>query len=512
MARPFHIGLTAASHSLPLLDSSTQGLAFLRDLISRWTSGLDITHLGSLAACVSAAPAVWRLLRMAWHEVYGWVRQFFISSVTIPGRDPLNRHVTNWVLANVVQYQSIRSFTARTQTHPSAVIDRAAQLKKTRRDVQYLPHFETAWFWHGGSLFIINRSLESFHASMTDPTYDGIGGEELTIGCLGRSTEPIKRLIQSCQEYADRQAQYFVIIYARDRYGMSWQPKSRKPIRRLETVHFDDRLKHKLLADIRNYLDPKTRRLYQGRSMPYRRGYLFYGPPGTGKSSLSTALAGEFGLDLYEVKIPSVATDQDLEQMFQEIPPQCIVLLEDIDAVWMDRESALQEQHGEARSSCTLSGLLNVLDGVGSQEGRIVIMTTNMPDRLDPALVRPGRVDMKIALGNISQRSAAQMFLRMFTPDIIEAPLLLSLGEESGDTTEKKDADMEPEQLRKLAAEFAAQIPENTFTPSQLQGFFQLHLDSPLQAASSISTWVERELSGLTSDDDIEIVGNGHSR
>lgn len=55
-------------------------------------------------------------------------------------------------------------------------------------------------------------------------------------------------------------------------------------------------------------------------------------------------------------------------------------------------------------SKCTLSGLLNVLDGVASQEGRIVLMTSNKANQLDPALVRPGRIDKKIFMGNISQR------------------------------------------------------------------------------------------------------------
>ncbi|KAI1759172.1 mitochondrial chaperone BCS1 [Hypoxylon sp. FL1150] len=505
MARPFHLGV-AASHRL--FDPSMQGIDILRDVIGHWVSGLDITRLGSLAACVGAAPAAWRFLRTAWREVYGWVRQFFISSVTIPARDPLNRHVTNWIVANVVQHRSIRSFTARTQQAGAA--DRAALLKKTLRDVQYLPHFETVWFWHDGCLFVARRPSEGFNASAADPASDGIGGEELTIGCLGRSTEPIRRLIQSCQDYADKHSQYYVIIYSRDRYGMAWQPKSRKPIRRLETVHFDDRLKHELLADIRKYLDPKTKRLYQSRSMPYRRGYLLYGPPGTGKSSLSTALAGEFGLDLYEVRIPSVANDQELEQMFQEIPPRCLVLLEDIDAIWTNREPLDDEKNGKVRSSCTLSGLLNVLDGVGSPEGRIVIMTTNKPDRLDSALVRPGRIDMKVMLGNISPKSAEQMFLRMFMPDA-DGSLLSPSGEERDRISEDGKPLIDHRQLRKLASEFAAHIPENTFTPSQLQGFFQLHLDDPIEAVSHISPWVERELSGISSDDDIEIVGNGHA-
>lgn len=505
MARPFHLGVTA-SHSL--FDPSLHGIDFLREIIGRWVSGLDVTRLGSLAACVGAAPAAWRFLKAAWRDVYGWVRQFFIASVIIPGQDPLNRPVTNWILANVVQFRNIQSFTARTQLQAGAATDRAALLKKTRGNIQYLPHFKTAWFWHEGHLFVIWRQSEAFRPSMVNSVHDGIG-EDITVGCLGRSTEPIKRLFQTCQEYADKQAQYYVIIYSR--FRMSWQPKARKPIRRLDTVHFDDKMKQELIADIRTYLSPNTKILYASRSMPYRRGYLFYGPPGTGKSSLSTALAGEFGLDLYEVKVPSVANDQDLEQMFHEVPPQCIVLLEDVDAIWTKRSSTDQGQHNEVTSNCTLSGLLNVLDGVGSPEGRIVIMTTNKPERLDSALIRPGRVDMKILLGNISRKSAEQMFLRMFTLDIDCSPL--SSSEKDDDNRPGSHGrELDHHGLRRLASEFAMQIPEDTFTPSKLQGFFQLHLDSPIEATSNISMWVERELSGISSDDDIEIVGNGHAR
>ncbi|KAI8945142.1 P-loop containing nucleoside triphosphate hydrolase protein [Xylaria longipes] len=505
MTLPLHVEVVGR-HSL--LTPHIQDLGLIKDTLERWTSGLDITHLGSLAACASVAPVVWRLLKAAWSESYGWIRQFFVASVTVPGRDPLNRNVMSWVMANVVQHRGIRSFTARTQVHAGDLADRAALLKKKRREVQYLPHFETTFFWHGSCLYFVSRSLDSFRASMSDPSYDGMGGEELTLGCLGWSTEPIKRLVQTCQEYADRQTEFFVIIYARDRYGMSWQPKARKPIRRVDTVHFDDGLKQALLADIRKYLDPSTKRLYQSRSMPYRRGYLLFGPPGTGKSSLSTALAGEFGLDLYEVKIPCVASDQDLEQMFQEIPPQVIVLLEDVDAIWTDRDSEKDESQAVARSNCTLSGLLGVLDGVGSAEGRIVIMTTNKPDRLDSALVRPGRVDMKVMLGNISRKSAEQMFVRMFIPDVESSPLVPK------DQSETRGSNGEPsllefDTLQNLALQFSSQIPEDTFTPSQLQGFFQLHLNNATEAVANIASWVERELSRSLLDDDISVVSEG---
>lgn len=491
MSQPFHAG--GAASAFRLSDPSIEGLFRLVTAYVPSVAHLDITRLGSLIAIAGVIPAVWRILHAAWQETYSWIRQFFISSIVIPGRDPLNKHVVSWVLANVIRPRcNTRFFTARTELRDRlgrADAPNFESFKKTQRQIQYLPHFESVWFWHRGRLFLIHRSLESFNSSMCDPGYDGIGGEELKISCPGRSADPIRSFIETCRLYADLQTQYFVMIYSRDRYGISWQPKSRTPIRLLETVHFDVEAKQGLLADVRKYLDPETQKRYQSRSMPYRRGYLFYGPPGTGKSSLSTAIAGEFGLDLYEVKIPSVASDADLEQMFQEIPPQCIVLLEDIDAVWTaDRGMSDQEDRTTVttgsrgpRSNCTLSGLLNVLDGVGSQEGRIVIMTTNKPEMLDPALVRPGRVDMKVHLGNISRRSAAEMFLRMF-------------------------ADSDDKNIRQLASEFSTHIPEDKFTPSQLQGFFQMHLDSATDAVESVAAWAAKELSKSSLDNDIEIV------
>lgn len=503
MAYPPHAGgHIAGHHPFSPLDPWSHGINIMRAVLTRW-SELDITHAGSIIAIAGIAPSAWQFVRGTWREAYRWISQFFLASVTIPGGDPLNRQVVQWILAHRPRHH--RTFTGRIEAvsarGANGVSDPAAALKKTmtRRPVQYSPHWGTRWFWHRGSFVMASRAVDGFAAALShNPAYDGVGGEDLTLSCFGRSAEPIMALIDACREFADRQTQFFVIIYSRDRYGLSWQPKYRKPIRRLETVHFDDGAKRELVADIKQYLDPRTQRLYQSRSMPYRRGYLFYGPPGTGKTSLSTALAGEFGLDLYEVKIPSVASDADLEQMFQEIPPQCIVLLEDIDAVWVDRSAARNApdaKHGTtndrstAAAACTLSGLLNVLDGVGSQEGRIVIMTTNKPELLDAALVRPGRVDMNVFLGNISQRSAAQMFVRMFAPELsVVSPLDI-------------------EQIQELALQFSTEIPEDTFTPSQLQGFFQLHLNSAADAASSIRSWVEKELS-KTSDRDFEVVLN----
>lgn len=283
MAQPFHAGGAIPTLSLSgsaLHTSNGHGLLDLvRAAAARWPSlaQLDLTRLGSLIAIAGVVPGLWRLLHHAWQETYAWVRAFFVASVTIPGRDPLNKTVVSWVVAHVVEpRQNTRFFTARTggrRDDQGAAADAdKTQQQRRRRGVQYLPHFETVWFVHAGRVFVLHRSLDSFSASLCDPGYEGVGGEELTLSCLGRAVAPIQSLIGTCREWADLQTQYFVVVYARDRYGITWQPKSRKPVRRLETVHFDEGTKAALLADIQKYLDPETQRRYRTRSMPYRRG------------------------------------------------------------------------------------------------------------------------------------------------------------------------------------------------------------------------------------------------
>ncbi|RVE58466.1 hypothetical protein OJAV_G00209380 [Oryzias javanicus] len=100
----------------------------------------------------------------------------------------------------------------------------------------------------------------------------------------------------------------------------------------------------------------------------------------------------------------------------------------------------------------TFSGLLNSLDGVASSEARIVFMTTNFIDRLDPALIRPGRVDMKQYIGHCTHWQLAQMF-RRFYPD---QPAL------------------EGEKFAKLALDANAEI-----SAAQVQGHFLLHKKDP---------------------------------
>eukprot|EP00731_Ephydatia_muelleri_P020790 Em0013g517a len=133
-------------------------------------------------------------------------------------------------------------------------------------------------------------------------------------------------------------------------------------------------------------------------------------------SELGTALAGELDYSICVLNLSDRGlTDDRLSHLLSVAPQQSIVLLEDIDAAFVNREESLAMKTAyEGLSRVTFSGLLNTLDGVASTEARIVFMTTNYLERLDPALIRPGRVDVKQMIDHASEYQLRLMFQRFY--------------------------------------------------------------------------------------------------
>lgn len=229
--------------------------------------------------------------------------------------------------------------------------------------------------------------------------------------------------------------------------GSEWRPfghpKKRRPI---NSVVLDSGVAERILDDCREFITNPS--WYSERGIPYRRGYLLHGPPGCGKSSYITALAGEleFGICVLNLSERGLSDDR-LNHLLSVAPQQTIILLEDVDAAFVSREDTLQQRAAyEGLSRVTFSGLLNCLDGVASTEARILFMTTNYLDRLDPALIRPGRVDMKEYIGWCSKHQLQHMFLRFYNNE-------------------------------RLAEEFANVVLERgkNVSPAQIQAYFLFH-------------------------------------
>ncbi|OIT37260.1 aaa-atpase [Nicotiana attenuata] len=118
------------------------------------------------------------------------------------------------------------------------------------------------------------------------------------------------------------------------------------------------------------------------------------GSYGTGKSSLIAAIANYLKFDIYDMELSSLRSNSDFRRLLVSTTNRSILVIEDIDCT-IELENRDGGAH-QSESQVTLSGLLNFIDGLWSSCGdeRIIVFTTNFKERLDPALLRPGRMDM----------------------------------------------------------------------------------------------------------------------
>ncbi|CAM0881864.1 unnamed protein product [Alopecurus aequalis] len=172
------------------------------------------------------------------------------------------------------------------------------------------------------------------------------------------------------------------------------------------TVAMDAALRETVVDDLDRFLTRKEYYRQTGRA--WKRGYLIHGPPGTGKSSLVAAISNHLHFDVYDLDVGGVRSNIELRKLLIRMKNRSILLVEDVDCALTTapRRGANGEGPGGSTSASknhkvTLSGLLNMVDGLWSSSGqeRILIFTTNHKDRLDPALLRPGRMDMHIHMG-----------------------------------------------------------------------------------------------------------------
>ncbi|KAF9450990.1 P-loop containing nucleoside triphosphate hydrolase protein [Macrolepiota fuliginosa MF-IS2] len=315
-----------------------------------------------------------------------------------------------------------------------------------------------------------------------------------------RDISAISALVEHARKIYMEMSQPHVIIHSCNQpgrfYPFHWNDRKRKARRPLDSVILEAGILDSIVADAREFLGMET--WYQAAGIPYRRGYLLYGPPGSGKTSTIYALAGELGVEIYSLSLASNGVDDTLlASALASIPKRSIFILEDIDCAFSrDDEStdfAFNPNSGipmafrparRSKSNVTLSGLLNILDGVASQEGILFFATTNHIEDLDNALIRPGRIDMKIEYHHAVRQQAVALYKRFFpishcTPESAKA----------GISDEDKASIIDS-----LANGFAERVPEMTFTAAELQGFLLTCKFKPEKAVNEVKEWADKTI------------------
>ncbi|CAN1162835.1 AAA-ATPase ASD, mitochondrial [Linum perenne] len=197
-----------------------------------------------------------------------------------------------------------------------------------------------------------------------------------------------------------------------------------------QTLAIDPVRKKEIMDDLVAFT--KSEEYYARIGKAWKRGYLLYGPPGTGKTTMIAAIANFLNYDIYDLELTAVKNNTDLRKLLIEISSKAIVVIEDIDCSLditgqrkksktnskkkkkkkkskkqkkKDQKPKQPKEDREAKpSQVTLSGLLNFIDGLWSACGgeRLIVFTTNHVEKLDPALIRKGRMDKHIELSYCS--------------------------------------------------------------------------------------------------------------
>lgn len=180
-------------------------------------------------------------------------------------------------------------------------------------------------------------------------------------------------------------------------------------------------------------------------------------------------------MDIYILSLSTI-NDNRLSSLFSELPSHCVVLLEDVDAAGTTRIEQTAKNHtiqGAATSQkLTLSGLLNAIDGISSQKGRVLIITTNHIKHLNAALIRPGRVDRKILFHLTDKDMNARLFCIIF--------------KQSPEDQHSPKGDINKETVRQLTTEFTRKIPKRVFSPAEVLSYLLKNKLSPTKAVANV--------------------------
>ncbi|GAD99733.1 BCS1-like ATPase, putative [Paecilomyces variotii No. 5] len=498
---------------------------------------IDLSFYLPLIALFAASATA---LRYSVSPLVDLFTQYYTSTAEIR----LNDEIYNFVMAWIAQQSfsdNTRAFVAGTRTSSEMVWSRHDDdddedgfmdddddgafdfdeywARKMSRDkykpLRFTPADGTHYFWYKGRLLSFKREKDENNGSRWIAN-----AEKLYITCLGRDPTIIKDLLHEAQHsFVERDANQTIIYRGQKNLGESadWVRCMSRPPRPLSTVVLDQAQKQAFIEDVKEYLHPVTRRWYSNRGIPYRRGYIFHGPPGTGKTSLCFAAAGLLGLKMYLVNLNSKSLDEEgLADLFQNLPRRCIVLLEDVDSAGIThkrdqtpeasdttvnakpdndgKEKPSAESNDNAPRGISLSALLNVIDGVASSEGRILVMTTNHIEKLDAALLRPGRVDMSIAFNYSDTATIRDLYFAIYGDETQKQQRAKCRSPKSSLKEKPKSHirhGLSNERVKQLAAEFASVVPSGEFSPAEIQGYLLIHKHEPEKAVQTAAEWVQ---------------------
>lgn len=432
--------------------------------------------------------------------IWMWGRQYFFKAVTSSVRIPqynkmykiLENHIVKGVGEQTSKHVALNSWQRVQDARPSALASAALEVEPVKNSGSFRYQGRKIFFEYKKTqelevmtLLKENNVYSAFKKYFDGGQYQTQPVTHLEISSFGSSREFLLGFLKSLADNEDARSQTHTTIWTSNGDGAFRETK--RPNRPIFTIDLDKSVKDTLINDVMRFVTPEREKWYASCGIPYRRGYLFYGPPGTGKSSTAVALAALLKGDVYIANMASIKDEKALNNTFALPRKGDILLLEDIDSAGIQREDM---QNGKSKGNkITLSSVLNAIDGGSAREGVILIMTSNNPESLDAALIRPGRVDLQVLFSEVTQAVAQSIFIRMY---------------QGYGSAEAGAGNISPELLEQ-AKTFSSKFPENKITPAEVQGFLMTHA-TPDAAIINVGKWIERIV--LTKTAGKKIVGD----
>ena len=248
------------------------------------------------------------------------------------------------------------------------------------------------------------------------------GSASLYIYFFGKKSQSYYKWFTSRLTLNDNNVKYVYNIRYSKEDSRGWKCVMNSVAKRdFSTLFFDNHIEE----DIKNFLDNwiTNESIFRNRGLLFKTGILLYGNPGTGKSSIANAIAAYLDCNIVTIDMTNFA-DLDIAGITTTInadSARYVILLDEIDVLFSNRDESNNKDQNEA-----ISKLLLLLDSVQSPDNVVFVATTNYIDRLDPALIRKGRFDKKLEIGNISYNTAVKMCNSFGIKDEKEIELLLS--------------------------------------------------------------------------------------
>jgi len=339
---------------------------------------LAIGGIGGLIGFVRSAPStIWRHIK---HK--------FMNKITIYQTDEVYSVFNTWFYKNYSH-----KFTDIQLTRQSYDLPETDPNNKNLQFSQRLGYFFVKW---NGSRFIVVKDRIERKESRSEYPYTDY------YEIIGfKKSKTIEFISSLHEENINEKSQ--IKCYTNTDYG-EWNFYQKLEHKSLSSIILPEGIKEGIIDDMEEFL--KSKDWYLERSIPYSRGYLLHGDAGNGKTSTIISTAQHFNKNLYMLDLNSLKGDSELKYAFKNIEPNTIVSLEDVDKAFNQRKEGVE--------GISFSCLLNCLDGAFQKSGVIIFMTTNHIENLDSALIRDGRVDVKLEIKNPTQELVQKYVSRFY--------------------------------------------------------------------------------------------------